>query len=88
MPKSPRPSPRLAPLIALPLLILAACANQTPTAVIDARSNEATAAQAPPTAACVAFARLTFDRLKDTPETIVQIKAYDAARDALCGKGQ
>jgi len=38
-------------------------------------------------AACTAFPRLTYSRLHDTDETIIQIKAYNARRDALCGPG-
>lgn len=62
------------PLI-LPLcVILPACAHQNPTPVTDG--------------ACVVFPRLTFDRLEDTLDTIVQVKAYDARRDAVCGAGK
>lgn len=61
-------------LVTLSLLfILTACAHQIPT---------------PATDGCVAFARLSFSRLHDTTETIQQVKAYDAARDAICGKGK
>ena len=64
-------------LIAALIPILAACATQTPIAETNT----------PPASACAAFSRITFDRLKDTDDTIKQVKAYDAARDALCGKG-
>jgi hypothetical protein len=57
-----------------PLLILPACAHQTPTAAIDNGCGE--------------FQRITFDRLADTMPTIVEIKAYDAERDAVCGVGK
>lgn len=65
-------------LMSLPLLLsaslLTSCANRPPTVVTDA--------------GCVTFKRLTFDRLKDTDQTIEQVKAYDARRDAICGEGQ
>ena len=60
-------------------LTLAACATPIPIPVTEAP---------PVDLACSEFPRLTFDRLKDTPETIVQIKAYDAGRDKLCGSGK
>lgn len=50
-----------------------ACALPTPTVATDA---------------CVAFKRLTFDRLNDTLPTIAGIKSYDDARDAVCGVGR
>lgn len=75
---------RLMLLTALPSLILLSCALQTPTPATSAD----TAAGVVTDTGCVAFARLTFDRLKDTDETIRQIKAYDAARDAVCGGGK
>lgn len=65
------------------LLSLGACGTLTRTAGI---SNPAPATT--PASACSAFSRISFSRLHDTPETIVQVKAYDAARDALCGKGK
>lgn len=74
------PPPALLPtlLIGPLILILTACATPTPIP----------ATNTPPASACAAFARISFDRLKDTDETIRQVKAYDAARDALCGKGK
>jgi len=66
-----------------PLVILAACAHRTPTA-----ATEPASAPAPRASACSAFARISFSRLHDTAETIRQVKAYDAARDALCGVGK
>lgn len=66
--------PRLLPLSGLLTLCLIAVSGcQTPT---------------PVTSACTAFPRITFSRLKDTEETIRQVKAYDAGRDAICGKGK
>ena len=38
--------------------------------------------------ACTAFNRITFDRLKDTDDTIRAVKSYNAGRDAICGKGK
>lgn len=65
---------RLLPLSGLlTLCLLAACEHLTPT---------------PVTSACTAFPRISFDRLNDTEPTIKQVKAYDAGRDALCGKGK
>lgn len=59
-------------LLTLTLLpTLAACAHQTP---IPATS-----------AACLAFAPIRFSRLKDTPETIVAVKAHNAKWEAMCG---
>ena len=84
MPKSRKPW--LRPVLLTPLLIatLTACAAQTPTP-----GTEAVAPAKPePATGCAAFARITFDRLKDTDETIRQVKAYDAARDAICGVGK
>lgn len=37
---------------------------------------------------CLEFNRLTFSRLHDTLETIAGIKAYNAARDKVCGVGK
>lgn len=56
------------------LLTMQACAAPTPTLVING--------------GCVEFDRLTFDRLKDTDDTIAQVKKYDARRDAVCGEGK
>lgn len=83
------PSPsrvRLLTPLLLPLslsLILCACQTQTAATkpVVDVRTVQTDTG-------CTAFARITFSRLKDTAETITQIKAYDAARDAVCGKGE
>lgn len=36
-------------------------------------------------AACLAFAPIRFSRLKDTPETIVAVKAHNAKWEAMCG---
>jgi len=44
--------------------------------------------QTPVTSACTAFPRISFDRLNDTLDTIRQVKAYDAARNAVCGVGK
>lgn len=61
-------------------LLLTACATPQPFAppIPTAETNTA----------CIAFSRMTFDRLNDTLPTIAQIKAYDAARDSLCGNGK
>lgn len=81
MRRSLRPWRRLASAMIAPLAILTACAHRAPTA--------ATEPATPPSAvACTAFARISFSRLHDTAETIRQVKAYDAARDALCGVGK
>jgi hypothetical protein len=70
------------------LLTLTACAHEIPT--LATRTEVAAAPAAPPPApsACTAFPRITFSRLHDTAETVAQIKAYDAGRDVLCGKGK
>lgn len=70
---------RLMLALALPPLILAGCVTQTPIAETKPVQTDS---------GCVAFARITFDRLHDTTDTIAQVKAYDAARDAVCGKGK
>ena len=62
------------PPLAACLLMTGACASRTPTLVING--------------GCVEFDRLTFDRLKDTDDTIAQVKKYDARRDAVCGEGK
>lgn len=36
---------------------------------------------------CVAFKPITFDRLKDTDETIREVKDYNAAWASLCAAG-
>ena len=36
--------------------------------------------------ACLAFAPITFSGTSDTPETIRQIRAHNAAWTALCGE--
>lgn len=64
------------------LLILAACGTLRPT--VATRPGPAL----PTPSACVAFPRLSYDRLKDTVPTIGEIKSYDAARDVLCGAGR
>lgn len=66
--------PRLLPLSGLLTLCLTTACASPP--------------QTPVTSACTAFPRITFSRLKDTEETIRQVKAYDAGRDAICGKGK
>lgn len=80
MSKSLSPALRRTLLIGPLLLIPAACASPIQTPAISLSS------QVP--IACTAFSRISFDRLKDTDETIRQVKAYDAARDAVCGKGK
>lgn len=87
LPKSRRPTP-LRPWSSTKRLVTrAAFGILIPIAAISL-----SACQSAPTimtdAGCVTFPRLTFDRLKDTAETIEQVKAYDARRDAICGKGE
>lgn len=80
MPKSPKR--RLpATLLTLSLLpILTACAGSIPTREISAATSSP-----PPVAICTVFKIITFDRLKDTEDTIRQVKDSNARRDALCG---
>lgn len=66
------------------LVMTSSCASQTPSVPL----TPIHATSAPASEACTAFPRLSFSRLHDTPETIKGIKAYDAARDALCGVGK
>lgn len=73
------------PLLALLSPTLLACAHQAPTAAIDPPAAAAGPGLGP---GCLAFDRLTFDRLGDTLPTIAGIKAYDAARDRICGAGR
>jgi hypothetical protein len=85
--------PRLSPLVVMNVIVLSgiltACASPTRTAVTDTTIHtEVKAVETPVNAACTAFPRLTFSRLHDTPETIVQVKAYNATRDEVCGKGK
>ena len=67
-------------MLLLPSLLatLAACETPTPTP----------ATEAAPVNPCTIFGLITFDRLKDTPQTIVQIKAYNAGYTKLCGAGK
>lgn len=55
---------------------LAACANQTPSAGTDLGSRPLFCSEAKP---------IIFSRLKDTTETLAQVKAYDAVGMRLCG---
>lgn len=66
-------------LIALSL-IPTACARQTPIPATDGGAAV--------NIGCLEFSRLTFSRLHDTEPTIAGIKAYDAARDKVCGVGK
>lgn len=75
-PTSERLIAHAAPLTLVLLLILAACASRTPTPVIDGAAS-----------ACVEFKPITFDRLKDTEETIREVKDHNAAWTALCAAG-
>jgi hypothetical protein len=80
MPRLPRRSPPGTPLTLLLSATLAACAHPTPTAAIDqAQANP------PPAAVCAVFKTISFDRLNDTPPTILEVKASNARRAALCG---
>jgi hypothetical protein len=67
-------------MLLLPSLLatLGACATPTPIPVTEGA----------PVDPCKVFARISFDRLSDTVVTIEQVKAYDAARDSLCGVGK
>lgn len=56
-------------------LTLAACAPPIPTPETKA------------SVVCVAFKPITFDRLKDTDETIREVKDYNAAWVSLCAAG-
>lgn len=60
------------------LAILSGCATPAPTP----------ATSVPPFAGCTAFPRISYSRQHDTDETIRQVKAYLAARDAVCGVGR
>jgi len=89
MPRSRTPWPRLAPATIGLLASLTACASRTPTAATEPPPLTAAPSAPNPSAfACAAFGRISFSRLHDTGETIRQVKAYDAARDALCGTGK
>lgn len=69
------------------LATLAGCATPALTAATDTKAA-AVATVVSTDTGCTAFARMTFDRLADTAPTIQQIKAYDAARDKVCGVGK
>jgi len=56
------------------LPILGACAHRTATPATNT--------------ACTAFAPIGFSRLHDTEETIIAVKAHNAAWDAVCGLKQ
>lgn len=68
-------------LASVSLLTLGACANQTSSAGISSR------AQAPskPLFCSEAPGPILFDRLKDTEQTIAQIRVYNAIGVKLCG---
>lgn len=78
MRRSLRPSRLSASLTLVSLLTLTSCASHPPTV----------ATSPAPAMACAAFPRISYSRLHDTDETLRQVKAYDAARDALCGIGK
>lgn len=59
-------------LIVLPCSILIACADRIPSAAPD------------PSSVCSVMKPIYFDRLRDTTETIVAVKEYDAELVALC----
>lgn len=75
--RSPRPSKLSASLTLVSLLTLTSCAHQAPTVATSS-----------PPADCTTFPRISYSRLHDTDQTIVQVKGYLAARDALCGVGK
>ncbi len=58
------------------LLSVTACATSRP-------SEPPTSGRA--TEACLVFGPIQFSRLHDTAETIVAVKAHNAAWEALCG---
>jgi len=39
------------------------------------------------TTACDAFDPITYSAIKDTPETVIQVRQHNAAWDKLCKKG-
>lgn len=57
-----------------PIALLAGCAHGTATREID-----------PALVACASFSVITYSRLSDTEETIIQIQAHNAAYEELCG---
>ena len=79
MRRSPRLSRLSASLTLLSLLTLTSCETlrQTPAT-----------SQAPASAACTAFPRISYSRKTDSDETIIEVRRYLAARDALCGVGK
>jgi hypothetical protein len=83
MPKQERrPSARLTARLTLccaALLLTQACSDSHP---------QTAGTSAPANIGCLEFDRLTFSRLHDTEPTIAGIKAYDVARDRVCGVGK
>lgn len=76
-------------LAVLSISTLAGCATLLPTAGLKPAAGPVWGATDwTPPATCLAFDRITFDRLADTTETIARIKVYNAQRDALCGVGK
>ena len=71
--KSPA-RPKLLKLAMLPFFAIpAACAHPIATA------------ETKPAAVCSVWKPVIYSRLHDTAETIAQVKALNAAHDALCG---
>lgn len=66
-------------LAALLAWMLSACTLLTQTLGLDEPP-----AHDPALVACKSFRIITFDRLKDTDETILQVKQHNAAFKALC----
>lgn len=78
MPRSPKPSRLSASLTLVSLLTLTSCATRPPIA----------ATSPAPASACTAFPRISYSRKTDSDQTIIEVKGYLAARDALCGVGK
>jgi hypothetical protein len=66
----------------LPLLLIAALCGTLTACASPTRTPVTSGA-----VACMAFKPITFDRLKDTDETIREVKDYNAAWTALCAAG-
>lgn len=62
-------------------LLMSACASPMKSAKPQPAPQTAT----PVISVCLAWKPVLFSRLHDTPETIEQAKANNAARDAYCG---
>lgn len=65
------------------LLSLTACGTLSSTPVSPTPTQGISTAY--PKVACLVWKTITFDRLKDTTETILEVKAGNVAREAYCG---